>query len=107
MDRLLSGDVGYGKTEVAMRAAFKVAEFGKQIAVLVPTTVLAEQHEETLRQRMAGYPFLIESVSRFKTGAQVKKILDKTRAGQVDILIGTHRLCRRDVEFADLGLGDY
>ncbi len=104
MDRLLCGDVGYGKTEVAMRAAFKVVEFGKQVAILVPTTVLAEQHEETMRQRMAGYPFLIESVSRFKTTGQVKKILERTRAGQVDVLIGTHRLLSKDVQFADLGM---
>ncbi|HUO09565.1 MAG TPA: transcription-repair coupling factor, partial [Phycisphaerae bacterium] len=104
MDRLLCGDVGYGKTEVAMRAAFKVAEFGKQVAVLVPTTVLAEQHEETIRQRVAGYPFVVESISRFKTAGQVKKILERTRAGQVDILVGTHRLLSKDVVFADLGL---
>ena len=104
MDRLLCGDVGYGKTEVAMRAAFKVIEYGKQVAVLVPTTVLAEQHEDTMRQRMAGYPFIIESVSRFKSTSQVKKILERTRAGQVDVLIGTHRLLSRDVQFADLGL---
>ena len=104
MDRLLCGDVGYGKTEVAMRAAFKVAEFGKQVAVLVPTTVLAEQHEETMRQRLAGYPFIVESISRFKTPGQVKKILERTKAGQVDILIGTHRILSRDVQFADLGL---
>ncbi|HEY4328270.1 MAG TPA: DEAD/DEAH box helicase, partial [Phycisphaerae bacterium] len=104
MDRLLCGDVGYGKTEVALRAAFKVIEFGKQVAILVPTTVLAEQHEDTIRQRMAGYPFNIESVSRFKTSGQVKKILERTRAGQVDILIGTHRLLSKDVQFADLGL---
>ena len=104
MDRLLCGDVGYGKTEVALRAAFKAAEFGKQVAILVPTTVLAEQHEDTIRQRLAGYPFIVESVSRFKSAAQVKKILDRTRAGQVDILIGTHRLLSKDVQFADLGL---
>lgn len=104
MDRLLCGDVGYGKTEVAMRAAFKVAEFGKQVAVLVPTTVLAEQHEETIRQRLAGYPFIVESISRFKTTGQIKKILERTRAGQVDILVGTHRLLSKDVVFADLGL---
>jgi transcription-repair coupling factor (superfamily II helicase) len=104
MDRLLCGDVGYGKTEVAMRAAFKVIEFGKQVAILVPTTVLAEQHEETMRERLAGYPFIIESVSRFKTAKQVKKILERTRAGQVDVLIGTHRLLSKDVVFADLGL---
>lgn len=104
MDRLLCGDVGYGKTEVAMRAAFKVAEFGKQVAVLVPTTVLSEQHEETMRQRMAGYPFIVESISRFKTPSQIKKIIERTRAGQVDVLIGTHRLLSKDVQFADLGL---
>ncbi len=104
MDRLLCGDVGYGKTEVAMRAAFKVAEFGKQVAVLVPTTVLAEQHEETMRERLTGYPFIIESVSRFKTPGQIKKILERTRMGQVDVLIGTHRILSKDVVFADLGL---
>jgi transcription-repair coupling factor (superfamily II helicase) len=104
MDRLLCGDVGYGKTEVAMRAAFKVVEFGKQVAILVPTTVLCEQHEDTLRQRIAGYPFIVESVSRFKTAAQIKKTLDQTRAGRVDILVGTHRLLSKDVQFADLGL---
>ena len=107
MDRLLCGDVGYGKTEVAMRAAFKVCEFGKQVAILVPTTVLAEQHEETMRQRMAGYPFIIESVSRFRTdGAQVKKILERIhRAGQVDILIGhASNSFEGCVQFADLGL---
>jgi transcription-repair coupling factor (superfamily II helicase) len=96
--------VGYGKTEVAMRAAFKVVEFGKQVAILVPTTVLCEQHEDTMRQRMAGYPFLIESVSRFKTAGQIKKILERARAGRVDVLIGTHRLLSKDVQFADLGL---
>ena len=104
MDRLLCGDVGYGKTEVAMRAAFKAVEFGKQVAILVPTTVLCEQHEDTLRQRMAGYPFLIESVSRFKTAGEVKKVLERARAGRVDVLIGTHRLLSKDVQFADLGL---
>jgi transcription-repair coupling factor (superfamily II helicase) len=104
MDRLLCGDVGYGKTELAMRSAFKVCEFGKQVAVLVPTTVLAEQHEQTFRQRMAEYPFIVESISRFKTAGQIKKILDRTRAGQVDVLIGTHRLISKDVQFADLGM---
>ena len=104
MDRLLCGDVGYGKTEVAMRAAFKAVEFGKQVAILVPTTVLCEQHEETMQARMGGYPFVIASVSRFKTGGQVKKILEKAAAGQVDILVGTHRLLSKDVQFADLGL---
>jgi transcription-repair coupling factor (superfamily II helicase) len=104
MDRLLCGDVGYGKTELAMRAAFKVCEFGKQVAVLVPTTVLCEQHEKSFRNRMAGYPFVINSVSRFKTPKEVKLNLEAVRTGQVDILIGTHRLLSKDVSFADLGL---
>jgi transcription-repair coupling factor (superfamily II helicase) len=104
MDRLLCGDVGYGKTELAIRSAFKVCEQGKQVAVLAPTTVLVEQHEQTFRDRMAGYPFVVESVSRFKTPAQVRDIIERTRQGQVDVLIGTHRLLSRDVEFADLGL---
>ncbi|MEP0843245.1 MAG: transcription-repair coupling factor [Phycisphaerae bacterium] len=104
MDRLLCGDVGYGKTELAMRAAFKAVEYGKQVAVLVPTTVLAEQHERTFKERFADYPFVIESVSRFKTARQQEDILARTRKGQVDVLIGTHRLLSRDVGFKDLGL---
>ena len=104
MDRLLCGDVGYGKTELAIRAAFKAAEFGKQVAVLVPTTLLAEQHERTFRARFADYPFRIESLSRFKTSKEVNDILAATRRGQVDILIGTHRILSKDVKFADLGL---
>jgi transcription-repair coupling factor (superfamily II helicase) len=104
MDRLLCGDVGYGKTEVAMRGAFKAVEFGKQVAILVPTTVLAEQHERTFRSRFADYPFRIESISRFKTNAQINAVLADLRKGQVDIIIGTHRLLSRDVRFADLGL---
>ncbi len=104
MDRLLCGDVGYGKTELAIRSAFKVCEGGKQVAVLAPTTVLVEQHEETFRQRMAGYPFIVESVSRFKTNGEIHDILDRTRKGKVDVLIGTHRLISKDVQFADLGL---
>ena len=104
MDRLLCGDVGYGKTEVAIRAAFKAVEFGKQVAVLVPTTVLAEQHERTFRSRFADYPFRIESVSRFKTTQQVNEVLAALRKGQVDVIIGTHRLLSKDVKFADLGL---
>jgi transcription-repair coupling factor (superfamily II helicase) len=104
MDRLLCGDVGYGKTEVAMRAAFKAVEYGKQVAVLVPTTVLAEQHERTFRSRFADYPFRIESVSRFKTNQEVNKVLADLRKGQVDIIVGTHRLLSKDVHFADLGL---
>ena len=104
MDRLVCGDVGYGKTELAIRAAFKAVEFGKQVAVLVPTTLLAEQHERTFRQRFAGYPFHIESLSRFKTKGEQNEVLARARKGQVDVIIGTHRLLSRDVHFADLGL---
>ena len=104
MDRLLCGDVGYGKTELAMRAAFKAAEYGKQVAVLVPTTVLAEQHYQTFRERMAEYPFTIESLSRFRSRKEQNDIIARARKGQVDILIGTHRLLSRDVGFRDLGL---
>jgi transcription-repair coupling factor (superfamily II helicase) len=104
MDRLLCGDVGYGKTELAMRAAFKVVEFGKQVAVLVPTTVLAEQHFRTFRERMADYPFLIECLNRFRPPKQQREIIGGAKKGQIDILIGTHRLLSKDVGFADLGL---
>jgi transcription-repair coupling factor (superfamily II helicase) len=104
MDRLICGDVGFGKTEVAIRAAFKAVESGRQVAVLVPTTVLAEQHERTFRDRFKAYPFRIESLSRFKTGGEVARILKDVAAGQVDVVIGTHRLLSQDVKFADLGL---
>ncbi|MCH8853009.1 MAG: transcription-repair coupling factor [Planctomycetes bacterium] len=104
MDRLICGDVGYGKTELAMRAAFKVVEFGKQVAVLVPTTVLAEQHYKTFRERLADYPFIIERLSRFRSAKEQKQLVEATRKGQVDILIGTHRLLSGDIGFADLGL---
>ncbi len=104
MDRLLCGDVGYGKTELAMRAAFKAVEFGKQVAVLVPTTVLAEQHQRSFSERMANYPFVIDSISRFKTARQQKETVRKLAAGELDILIGTHRLISKDIKFADLGL---
>ena len=104
MDRLLCGDVGYGKTEMAMRAAFKAIEYGKQVAVLVPTTVLAEQHHRSFRERMANYPFHVDSISRFRTGKEQKETLRKLASGEVDILIGTHRLISQDVKFADLGL---
>ncbi|MFP4144555.1 MAG: transcription-repair coupling factor [Phycisphaeraceae bacterium] len=104
MDRLICGDVGFGKTEVAMRAAFKAVEYGKQVAVLVPTTVLAEQHERTFRSRMADYPFRIESLSRLKTGSETAMILGALAEGKVDVVIGTHRLLSRDMKFADLGL---
>ncbi|HVT90076.1 MAG TPA: transcription-repair coupling factor [Tepidisphaeraceae bacterium] len=104
MDRLLCGDVGYGKTELAMRAAFKAIEYGKQVAVLVPTTVLAEQHFRSFRERMADYPFTVESISRFRTGKEQKDIVKRLAKGEIDILIGTHRLISQDVKFADLGL---
>ncbi len=104
MDRLLCGDVGFGKTEVAIRAAFKCAEAGKQVAVLVPTTVLAEQHGHSFRSRFAGYPFRVESLSRFKTGREQLDVLDDLAQGKVDVIIGTHRLLSQDVAFKDLGL---
>ncbi len=103
-DRLLCGDVGYGKTELAMRAAFKVVEAGKQVAVLVPTTVLAGQHLRTFRERMADYPFVVDAISRFRTASEQAGILSRLKAGKIDILIGTHRMLSEDVEFADLGL---
>ncbi|GIW87238.1 MAG: transcription-repair-coupling factor [Isosphaeraceae bacterium] len=104
MDRLLCGDVGFGKTEVAMRAAFRAVDAGKQVAVLVPTTVLAEQHYRTFSARMAEFPFQIAVVNRFHPQAQIRQILRATAAGQVDILIGTHRILQRDVRFKDLAL---
>lgn len=104
MDRLLCGDVGFGKTELAIRAAFKVAEYGKQTAVLVPTTVLAEQHYRTFRERMADYPFQVECLNRFRSPRQQKQTIAAARKGQIDVLIGTHRLLSKDVNFADLGL---
>ncbi len=104
MDRLLVGDVGYGKTEVAVRAAFKAVMDGKQVAILVPTTVLAQQHYYTFRRRLRAYPVTIEMLSRFKSDAEQRDIIDRLRTGQVDIVIGTHRLLSRDVTFRDLGL---
>ncbi len=104
MDRLICGDVGFGKTEVAMRAAFKAVLSGKQVAVLVPTTVLSQQHYYSFCERFREYPVIIENVSRFLTPYRQKQILDATREGRVDILIGTHRLLSFDVHFKDLGL---
>ena len=104
VDRLICGDVGYGKTEVAIRAAFKAVLDSRQVAVLVPTTVLARQHLETFRQRFADYPVVVEMLSRFRTPAEQKRIIERTVKGQVDILIGTHRLLQRDLHFKNLGL---
>ena len=104
MDRLLCGDVGYGKTEVAMRAAFKAVQDGRQVAVLAPTTVLAFQHYNTFRQRFAAFPLKIDMLSRFRTPKQQKETLAKLEAGELDIVIGTHRLLSKDVKFSNLGL---
>ena len=104
MDRLICGDVGYGKTEVAIRAAFKSALAGKQTAVLVPTTVLAQQHFNTFRERMADYPIRIELLSRFRSRREQTEVIRQLGAGAVDIVIGTHRLLQSDVAFKDLGL---
>ena len=103
-DRLICGDVGYGKTEVAVRAAFRVAMDGKQVAVLVPTTILCQQHEETFRRRFEGQPVQIASLSRFTKPAQARKVLASLAEGQLDIVIGTHRLLQPSVRFRDLGL---
>jgi transcription-repair coupling factor (superfamily II helicase) len=104
MDRLVCGDVGYGKTELAMRAAFKAVDNGRQVAVLVPTTVLAEQHFRTFSQRLAEYPFVVDSISRFRSSGEQKRVLQRLADGGVDIIIGTHRLVSADVKFKDLGL---
>ncbi len=104
MDRLICGDVGFGKTEVAMRAAFKALGDDKQVAVLAPTTVLSFQHFETFKSRFASFPVVVEMLNRFRSTKQQKEILERVAAGKVDILVGTHRLLSKDVEFADLGL---
>jgi len=104
MDRLVCGDVGYGKTEIAMRAAFKVAVAGWQVAVLVPTTVLAQQHFRTFRERMADYPVRVEMLSRFVTPARARHVVEEMATGNVDVVIGTHRLLQKDVTFKNLGL---
>jgi transcription-repair coupling factor (superfamily II helicase) len=104
MDRLLCGDVGYGKTEVAMRAAFKAVMDGKQVAFLAPTTVLAFQHQKTLKERFAGFPVRIDMVSRFRSKQEQKEVIDDLSAGRVDVIVGTHRLLSQDVQFRDLGL---
>ncbi|MEX1270476.1 MAG: transcription-repair coupling factor [Balneolaceae bacterium] len=104
MDRLICGDVGFGKTEVAVRSAFKAVMNQKQVAVLVPTTILADQHFKTFSERMKEFPIEVESISRFKTAAEQKEIIKKLEAGKIDILIGTHRIVSKDVKFKELGL---
>ncbi len=104
MDRLICGDVGYGKTEVAIRAAFKAVMGGRQVAILVPTTILAQQHFNTFRERMADYPIRIEMLSRFRTAREQKRVVQELAVGAVDIVIGTHRLVQSDIVFKDLGL---
>ena len=104
MDRLICGDVGFGKTEVAMRAAFKMAAEGRQVAILVPTTVLCEQHERSFQARMAEFPVTVASISRFKTKAEQQRTLERLKSGALDIIIGTHRLVSQDVHFKNLGL---
>lgn len=104
MDRLVCGDVGFGKTEVAIRAAFKAATDGKQVAVLVPTTILAVQHYRTFAERLRNMPITVDYINRFKTSKQIKATLDKVREGKVDILVGTHRIVGKDVSFKDLGM---
>lgn len=104
MDRLICGDVGYGKTEIALRAAFKAVNDGKQVAFLVPTTILAQQHYNTFKERLGDFPVTVEMLSRFRTSAQQKKTIELLKKGQVDIVIGTHRLLSKDVSFKNLGL---
>lgn len=104
MDRLICGDVGYGKTEIAIRAAFKAVQDGKQVAYLVPTTILAQQHYNTFEQRMTNYPVNVELLSRFKTAKQVKEIKEGLKKGSIDIVVGTHKILSKDIQFKDLGL---
>ncbi|NVO00830.1 MAG: transcription-repair coupling factor [Geobacteraceae bacterium] len=104
MDRLVCGDVGYGKTEVAIRAAFKAVMDGRQVAVLVPTTILAQQHFESFRERFKDYPVTVEMLSRFRTAKEQKVILEDLSKGKVDVIIGTHRILQKDIEFRELGL---
>ena len=104
MDRLICGDVGYGKTEIAIRAAFKAVQDGKQVAVLVPTTILAEQHLHTFSERLADFPVKIEALSRFRTAKEQSRVLERLEKGDVDIIVGTHRVLSPDVKFNDLGL---
>ena len=104
MDRLVCGDVGFGKTEVAMRAAFIAAQNHKQVAVLVPTTLLAQQHYNNFNDRFADWPITVEVVSRFKTAKDIAAVSKRLQAGEIDILVGTHKLLQTDFGFQDLGL---
>ena len=104
MDRLICGDVGYGKTEIAIRAAFKAVNDGKQVVFLVPTTILAQQHYNTLVQRMMDYPVSVDILSRFRSPAEQKKTIERLKKGTLDIVVGTHRVLSADVKFKDLGL---
>jgi transcription-repair coupling factor (superfamily II helicase) len=104
MDRLLCGDVGYGKTEVAIRAAFKAVMDGKQVAVLAPTTILAQQHYNTFVSRFGDFPFTVQVLSRFRTPKEQKITIKALKEGNVDVIIGTHRLLGKDVKYKDLGL---
>ena len=104
MDRLVCGDVGYGKTEIAVRAAFKAVQDGKQVAVLVPTTLLVTQHYATFAERMSGFPVTLKPLSRFQTDKEAREVLDGLREGSIDIVIGTHRLLNPDIKMKDLGL---
>ena len=104
MDRLICGDVGFGKTEIAVRAAFKAVTDGKQVAVLVPTTILALQHFNTFSERLKDFPCTVDYINRFKSAAKQKETLALMEKGKIDIIIGTHRLLGKDVKFSDLGL---
>ena len=104
MDRLISGDVGFGKTEVAIRAAFKAVQDGKQVAVLVPTTLLAQQHFETFTERFSGFPIKIKVLSRFQKAKETRAIVEDIASGSIDVVIGTHRILSENVKFKDLGL---
>jgi len=104
MDRLICGDVGFGKTEVAIRAAFKAVDNGKQVAVLVPTTILAYQHSRTFKERLKDFPVTVDYVNRFKTAKEKRETLEGLEKGNIDIIIGTHQLASKNVKFKDLGL---
>ena len=104
MDRLICGDVGYGKTEIAIRAAFKAVQDGRQVAVLAPTTILAEQHRKSFEERLADYPVRVASLSRFRTAGEIREVIERIETGDIDIVVGTHRMLSDDVQFKDLGL---